>query len=285
MNTDHVQFLCAFLLRNPEKNNGFLHVVPPYIMHKVSLIYDVFPGIKEGIANEIDQKCYRGNLDGIIQYIDANLDLLEHKFVVLMINISEVHWASIVLINPFLVLDHYVAEGMKSTDNPLSLGDDDKIAGWCLLNSNPANNLEKAHAGFKGTFYTKNNKKYGLRLFLNICASYLIAKKENDGDGRRSTDFTYQEPFGDWQETKGTVDFPRVDYKCPSIIEQSNNFDCGLATVANSVAFIKHLKNAKFRKRDLGVDPLKKECRYVFNEKKHSILPFWRTLMDDASKT
>jgi hypothetical protein len=37
----------------------------------------------------------------------------------------------------------------------------------------------------------------------------------------------------------------------PSIVQQSSSFDCGLAAVANSMAFVKHSKDLKFMKANL----------------------------------
>jgi hypothetical protein len=71
--------------------------------------------------------------------------------------------------------------------------------------------------GFMGTCYTTNKASYGVRLFLNICASYLKAKKRNDGYRRQQfrdlaesdsrvngeiedkNTFLYAEPFGSFQ--------------------------------------------------------------------------------------
>jgi hypothetical protein len=46
----------------------------------------------------------------------------------------------------------------------------------------------------------------------------------------------------------GTMNFPQIDFHSPSIIAQNNAFDCGLAAVANSVAFVKHYKDILFTK-------------------------------------
>jgi flagellar assembly factor FliW len=271
LNTDHLQFLLAFLLRNPENNSGFFHVVPPFIMHKVALFCKVMPRIADGTGNDNDQITYQSNLEGILDYIDTSLDIFEHKFLVLVINLGDMHWASFVVINPFLVFDRYLAEGMKSSENHGTLGADDDIAGWCVLNSN-GHNMEKEKGGYKGTFYSNNKPKHGLQMFLNICASYLKAKKENDGDGRHFTEFPYGEPFGEWGEARGTEVFPQFDYQCPSIIVQSNSFDCGLAVVANSIAFIKHLKDVKFRRSDMDICPSKKEFCLLYCSMRKSIL-------------
>jgi hypothetical protein len=71
----------------------------------------------------------------------------------------------------------------------------------------------------------------------------------NEGDGRQTGEtYFYQEPFGTFTESQGTDKFPRFDLKSPSFIWQSTAYDCGLAVAANSMAFVKGLKDVKFMK-------------------------------------
>jgi hypothetical protein len=120
------------------------------------------------------------------------------------------------------------------------------MAGWCVMNSNPsAVNVEDS--GFQGTAFTKNKATFGVCLFLNICASFIKIKKDNDGVAQGLDDlhvFQYEQPFGNYQDEMGTTNFPRIDSQSPSIIAQNNGFDCGLAPVANSMSFVKHYKDA-----------------------------------------
>ena len=144
---------------------------------------------------------------------------------------------------------------------------------------NPNGNLEEREQnGFQGTVFTKNKASYGVRLFLNICASYLKAKKKNEGDGRQQNNFVYEEPFGRFTESKGTEEFPQFDYLCPSIVQQSTSFDCGLAVVANSMAFVKHLKHVKFMKsnmerRENKLHEGSNKVRFLLNDKIYSLNP------------
>jgi hypothetical protein len=94
--------------------------------------------------------------------------------------------------------------------------------------------------GFQGTCFTRNNASYGVRVFLNVCASYLKAKKKKEKDGRPPNKFDYKEPFGRCTESLGTEGFAWFDFGTPSIIAKSTSYDCGLALVANSIAFVKH---------------------------------------------
>jgi hypothetical protein len=224
-------------------------------------------------------------MQGIQAYIDSRLDILQHKFLVFICNINDLHWVSVVVVNPFLVLDQYLAEGNenksgkgkkngKSEKEEVS-GDD--FVGWCLLNSTQRPSETKQH-GFQGTFHTKNNAAYGVRLFLNICASYLKAKRK-----KGPIELDYEEPFGEWQETKGTEEFPRFDFQCPSIVSQPNSHDCGLAVVANSMAIVKHLKEKQFLKSNMRRQERRNDVCFLLDEKIYSLKPFWDILMKDGS--
>jgi hypothetical protein len=121
------------------------------------------------------------------------------------------------------------------------------------MNSNPRTvNVEDS--GFQGTAFTKNKVTFGGHLFLNICASFIKFKKDNEGDAQGLDDlhvFQYEEPFGDYQDKISTTNFPRIDLHSPSITAQNNGFNCGLAAVANSMAFVKHFKDVFFIKANL----------------------------------
>ena len=249
LTTNEIQFLFAFLLHNPESNT-FFHVLGPTITNKVAIAYHTMASIVHEKATEKDVSSYNYMVSGIQDYIDSRLDIFKHKFLVFVCNQSQMHWVSVVVINPFLVFDQHLAEGKDDSDKHGALGDED-FAGWCVLNSN-GNLEEREQNGFQGTVFTKNKASYGVRLFLNICASYLKAKKKNEGDGRQQNNFVYEEPFGRFTESKGsTEEFPQFDYLCPSIVQQSTSFDCGLAVVANSMDFVKHLKHVKFMKSNM----------------------------------
>jgi hypothetical protein len=103
---------------------------------------------------------------------------------------------------------------------------------------------------------------------------------QNKGHARTS-DFAYEEPFGSYKECYGTEGFPRLDFQCPSIIQQSKSYDCGLVAVANSMAFVKHLQQVKFststmeRVESHGV-------RFLLKELFFSLKPFWDKLLLDC---
>ena len=110
LTTDEIQFLFAFLLRNPESNSGWFHIVGPSILQNLSSLYRIFPRIKDiDIPPELLQE-YNSNFEKVRDYIDSRLDILEHKFIVFVCNQQDCHWVSIVVVNPFLVFDRYVAK-------------------------------------------------------------------------------------------------------------------------------------------------------------------------------
>jgi hypothetical protein len=186
-----------------------------------------------------------------------------------------------------LVFDHYLGEGKDDGGRTGVLGDDDFV-GWCVFNSNPRQQDESGN-GLQGTMFTKNKASYGVRLFLNICASYLKAKKQHKGDGRQKDNFHYDSPFGSFMEEKGTEGFPRFDYKCPSILGQSNAFNCGLAAVANSMAFVNHSKNVPFMKTNMERHEEKLhegfyEVHFILKQEVYSLKYFWDKMMIDAGR-
>jgi hypothetical protein len=122
----------------------------------------------------------------------------------------------VVVINPFLVVD--VNKKTGAAYNSDLCNDDEIMAGWCVMNSNPSA-VNMADSGFQGTAFPKNKATFGARLFLNICASFLIKfKKDNEGDAQGLDDlhvFQYKQPFGDYQDEIGTTNFPRIDLLSP----------------------------------------------------------------------
>jgi hypothetical protein len=212
LSTNEILFLFAFLLRNPESNR-FFHVLGPTITNKVAIAYHTMAKIVHGNATDKDVISYNYMVKGIQDYIDSRLDIFEHKFLVFVCNQSQMHWVSVVVINPFLVFDQYLAEGKDDHGRHGAWGDEDFV-GWCVFNSNTRQE-EREQDGFQGTMYTKNKASYGVQLFLNICALYLKAKKKNEGDGRQQDSFHYEEPFGPFTESNGTEGFPQFDYDCP----------------------------------------------------------------------
>ena len=127
---------------------------------------------------------YNANFDKVQNYIDSRLDILEHKFLVFVCNVNDCHWVSIVVVNPFLVFDRYIAEENEDvSDKATASLDDDDFCGWCVLDSLGSTAQLSKENGFQGTFHLTNQASYGVQLFLNICVSYLKAKKWNDGDG------------------------------------------------------------------------------------------------------
>jgi hypothetical protein len=279
LSTDEIQFLFAFLLRNEASNTSF-HVVGPDITNKVAIVQEALSKILKETASDEDHRAYDYNLECIQKYIDSKLDILEHKFLVFLCNQSNMHWVSVVVVNPFLVFDHYLVGRMGT------MGGEDDFVGWCVFNSNPRQD-EESENGFQGTIFTKNKASYGVRLFLNICASYLKAKKQNKGDGRKKESFEIDSPFDLFMESKGTEGFPRFDFKCPSILGQSNTFDCGLAAVANTMAFVNHSKKVPFMKANTERHEKKlhqgsNEVCFFLKEEVYSLKDFWEKVMEDA---
>jgi hypothetical protein len=153
------------------------------------------------------------------------------------------------VINPFLVFDQY--NGARKGKDAVVLDDEDFV-GWCILDSVYHSGSKLDHQGLHGTMGNRYKAKYGVRLFLNVCASYLKGRAmRNEGLITEEDCFQYDEPFGPYTEYRGTVGFPRFDIVAPSILSQSNSCDCGVAVVANSMAFVKSYNKAKFVKGNM----------------------------------
>jgi hypothetical protein len=128
-----------------------------------------------------------------------------------------------------------------------------------------------------------------VHLFLNICASFIKFKKDNKGDAQGLDDlhvFQYEQPFGNYQDKIGTTIFPRIDLYSPSIIAQNNAFDCGLAAVANSIAFVKHYKDILFTKANMTrCVTAGREVHYEITEDIFGLKSYFDRIMLDAQNT
>ena len=274
-----IQFLFALLLRNPMAKSGFVHVIGPSITQHISMLKGCIDTVVSKNATVKEQDVYDSNLASLQQYIESRLDILQHKFLVFVFNVNNDHWVSVVVINTKLVFARYLNEGNELSNTHVFV-DQEEIAGWCVLDSMHG---VSDRNGFKGSFDTTIKEPYGFRLFLNICASIIKDMDQKKGPGGTS-EFAYVEPFGSYKECNGTEGFPRLDYKCPSIIQQSTLYDCGLAAVANSMAFVKQLQHVKFSRSTMqrvqsnGVS-------FVLKEQIFSLKPFWEKLLLDCSRT
>jgi hypothetical protein len=285
LSTDDIQFLFAFLLRNPVNNPGFVHVIGPAITHQVAMVQSVIYEISQVKENASMQakNCYLSNIERLHRYIDSRLDILEHKFLVYVINVGNNHWVSVVVINPFLVFEQYLKKGSDKSFIDGVWGKD-CTTGWCVLDSLDHSCRAIGTHGFKATLGTTVRNSLGFHLFLNICASYLKYKHHNEGG-----EYNYEEPFGSYAETKGTEQFPWFDFECSSIIQQTTSFDCGLAVVANSMAFVNHLKKVQFNKSTMETHASKgfesHGIGFLLPEKMFSLRPFWEKVMTDCRST
>jgi hypothetical protein len=194
---------------------------------------------------------------------------MQHKFLVVF-NVNSNHWVSVVMINPYLVFERYLNNEEDLTKTHGGVGEDE-IPGWCVLDSLGG---VSGRNGFKGTIDTTLEEPYGFRLFLTMCASILKDMKQKKGQPSTSN-IVYKQPFGSYKECNGTERFPWLDFKCSSIIKQSTDCDwCGLAAVANPMAFVKHLQHVKFlpstmeRVQSNGIS-------FVLKEQIFSLKPFW----------
>jgi hypothetical protein len=108
---------------------------------------------------------------------------------------------------------------------------------------------------------------------MNVCASYIHAINSPDQKGRT---YSYTKPFGPFLNPKGTTEFPRFDFKTPSILKQLDGWNCGLACVANAVAFVRHFEKTDFVLSAMQLvtdDP--NEIRYIVDPTRYNLRSFW----------
>jgi len=193
LSTDDVQFLLTLFLRNQDASTCF-HILGPAIMHKVNIVYTTREKANKENRNntEIEERTINANISDIKKYIDTRLDIMENKFLMFLCNVSSNHWISVVVVNAFVIFDKYLREGKDNCQQSNIPHVDDNFCGWCIMNSNDNNGNEQN--GFQESVRTKNRASYGVRLFLNICASYLKAKNMDEGDGNSPGGFHYDEP-------------------------------------------------------------------------------------------
>jgi hypothetical protein len=262
LRTDEIQFLLAFLTRNQE--SSFFHILGPSITHTLSELYVTMPLVMRNKATDEDLQAHKTNFDVVIKYIDSRLDVLEQKFLVFICNVGRNHWVSVVVVNPFLISGPFLKGDDETADNVSDEDSlDDDLCGWCVFDSLRSNSEEKSDQGFHGTFHTKLDPSLGVRLFLNLCASYLKSRKceENNEGEADEYEIDYEEPFGDFSSSKQRGDeFFRFDYTTPNIILQQNSDDCGFASVANAMAFVLHMRSVRFSDQNLDLyDPSEHE--------------------------
>jgi flagellar assembly factor FliW len=146
-------------------------------MQKVNIAFVNTTKLANERATEFKKNKYNTMIADIENYIDARLDMLEKKFLVFECNQSEYHWVSVVVINPFLVVDQYLPKVKDAYDLHRAEGEEDDFVGRCVLNSN-GSTKEREENGLQGTQFTTNQASYGVWFFLNLCASYLNPKSK-----------------------------------------------------------------------------------------------------------
>ena len=83
---------------------------------------------------------------------------------------------------------------------------------------------------------------------------------------------------------KESTSFPCFDFDCPAILNQVDGWNCGLACVANAVAFLHHFENKEFVLS--GMTPVTdqtNEIRYIVNENAYNLCLSWEDLEKMAS--
>ena len=94
---------------------------------------------------------------------------------------------------------------------------------------------------------------------------------------------TYEQPFGDYKEVGGTESFPCFDLCSPSFIYHLNSIDCGLASVANCLAFVFQFEKTPFKKEECYMAITQgRSNNFTLNSEHYVIEPFWDKVVKKA---
>jgi hypothetical protein len=128
---------------NQKIEKPYFHVMHPNVTQIIASLYPNMIKVHGHTATNKEQDQYSEGLKKLKDYINTRLDIFERKFLVFVCNVSNTHWLSVVVINPFLVYDKFLqGDGKHDVSH-------EQITGWCVLNSNPHSN-EKQINGFQG---------------------------------------------------------------------------------------------------------------------------------------
>ena len=168
---------------------------------------------------------YHEQLQVFFKYVNTCQDFFDKKFLVFIYNLAQ-HWTVIIVVNPFLVFNHYVFG-----DKYINVHDDDFV-GWCVIDSLGGGQTVVNHEYLTGTTLNHFHPQLGVHLFLNYCASFFKGRYTNTmylhsrevmGPGIQICHefyVKYKEPFGDYKAKLGTESFPWFDFSSPSFINQ-----------------------------------------------------------------
>jgi hypothetical protein len=267
-----ILLLSAFFLRIGLEQN-LVHVFSPDHTKHMKTFFEITECIAKEKRQPKDDQRYNVYIEYFSQYVDSVHDLFEHKFLLFLCNPSEMHWITIVVVNPSLL---YNSVHKSKTIQP---GQTDNFCGFSVFDSMAMSKQDLPEAKAKGLIPTSNAKyriSYGVHLFLNFCASYLYSiNKGETSDGLPQITFAFEQPFGLWYSSGGTNEFPHFDYNFPSILCQHDQINCGFACVANAFAFVKHLKDINFS--TTLMIPVK-EGHFFLDRNTYSLQPFWENV-------
>ena len=133
-----------------------------------------------------------------------------------------------VVVNPILIMSN------ESSATSTQGNGKEESCGWFYLDS--IGNKANYNCGLKGTVGDVDDKIIGsVWFFMNVCASFIKAINSPNQCARV---YNYEEHFGSHCDTKGTDSFPWFDFDGPAILHQVDGWNCGLACLANAVAFV-----------------------------------------------
>ena len=245
LSTAEIQLLFAVMMRNTTETK-FVHFFSLTTTMMMKETYELYVKVKRDPKEEWREKL-KGHLQYLRDYVECMGDLFEHKFLVFICNPSSFHWNTYVMVNPSVI--YLRGENSNRPD-----GKQGQFAGWSVFDSlgySRTNLPTTKKKGLMPTMDCKFDVSTGVRFFLNFAAMYLYSKEDSENRKKSVLLLKLQCPFGDHTSTQPCDKFPRFDGPYPSIILQSDAFNCGFAAFANALAFVKHLEKVPFEKDNL----------------------------------
>ena len=222
------------------------------------------------IGADGDQENLHLAMHTIHKYLDCAYDIMDHRYLAFLFNTGSYHWVSMVVVNPSCISSESMASGSHGKS-------DENACRWLFYDSMGNRKKYKKKDGLKGTVGdTDVNIISSVWFFMNVCTSFINAINSCNQDDRT---YNYKEPFGHHGDMKGSTSFPCFDFDSPAILKQVVGLKCGLACVANAVAFVHHFENKEFVLS--GMTPVTDqtdEIWYIVSKEACSLCSFWEDL-------
>ena len=244
LDTNNIQFLLALCMRDVLWYEHNVVVVPIDIVKVAQDCFELFrklrkmsPG-EEGIEITAND---RVSIEFLHEFADSNPDFFQKKFIIYPWNNGALHWLLTIGIN---------CHKRKDPDYP---------TGYLLMDSMGSAKGQKPMPA-----------ESGFRFFLNYIHSIIEARK----DGLEGMTYVVDQPFGPSFKRTTSDYFHQFMFKDESVMQQPDGFNCGIAVVANAMAFIQTNQSKTFAKGDPDIVEHDSMKAVVLGDE-YSLKPTW----------